>query len=801
MRIDLRPIDGGDRVLVQPAAYLGDKFRPYCDACNRAGAFYSRSAGTRVPVGAVATLVRELQAEGFVVHIDPAVEAALRKAAAAAKAEGAELQAAISKVQESLKGRGLSLFRFQAEGVAWLSRRNRALLADEMGLGKTVQTLMAIPEDDPPAVIVVAPAAVKGVWREEARRWRPDLRPYIVEGKGSFEWPRAGTILITNYDVLPLTQEELDEREEAGKRTTRAERRMLFRMEQNEPVPGTILIFDEAHALKTPRAQRTVRARALAQTVLGERVEGRVWALTGTPILNRPPELWSLLQLADLDEESFGSWTEFVRLFRGARGKYSYSWGEPSAEVIERIRRVSLRRRRIEVLPDLPTKLHRFLEVPLDETTKAALNAILEALRKKGVEVGEAFDEAMFTKMTRVAFEEMSRLRAILAKAKIPTMLSLVEDYEEQDEPVVVFSAHRAGVDLLGQRKGWATITGDTAPEDRTRIVKDFQEGKLVGLGVTIKAGGVGLTLTHAAHALFVDLEWTPALNAQAEDRLCRIGQTRGVQVTRLVADHVLDERVAELLAEKQAIIEAATEAAAVKELPTGDTQRAEDLERIAEDAAKLRAEAEKVSPSKPAGVKAERRPAATRTAAWSGMVLRELSLDPWSHGGWLPGDENFGSSLAAQLDRWGGLTDRQWAAGVKTAAKYSGRDTFPGAAETFPDLPDAAAAPAPPASSGNGQRGPHGPETPLEEWCSRGLLTLAGLDGDYAAVRNDVGFNRMDGDFGHSLAEQLQGRGVLSEKQWKAAAKLLWKYQGQIGAPPEDAVPGNIRKTEGGAA
>lgn len=780
MRIDLRSLDGGTRVLVQPNEFLGsERFKGYRDACNRAGAFYSRTAGTRIPVEAVGTLVRELQAEGFVVHIDPAVETALRAAAVAAKAEGAELQAAVSRVQETLKARGLSLFRFQAEGVAWLSRRNRALLADEMGLGKTVQTLMAIPEDDPPPVIVVAPAAVKGVWREECRKWRPDLRPYIREGRGSFEWPRAGTVLIVNYDILPLTAEELEDREEKGKRTTRAERRMLFRMEQSEPVPGTILIFDEAHALKTPKAQRTLRARSLAKTILGPEVEGKVWALTGTPILNRPPELWALLQLAQLDEDSFGSWNEFVRLFRGARGKYSYSWGEPSAEVIERIRKVSLKRKRLEVLPDLPTKMHRFLEVPLDQSTRAALNAILESLRKKGVEVGEAFDEAMFTKMTRVAFEEMSRLRAILAKAKIPTMLSLVEDYEEQDEPVVVFSAHRAGIDLLGERKGWATITGDTPPEDRTAIVADFQEGRLQGLGVTIKAGGVGLTLTRASHALFVDLEWTPALNAQAEDRLCRIGQTRGVQVTRLVADHVLDERVAELLAEKQAIIEASTEAAAVKELPAGN-RHAEDLQRVADDAAKLRADAEKVSPSRPQPARPTRRAAKDETESWAAMILSSMHRDPWAHGAWLPGDENFGSSLVSQLDRFGGLTDRQWAAGIKTAVKYRDREGF--------GPPPAAAAVPPPAPEE--PRGAHPPETPLERWAAAGLRMLAGLDSDRAAVRNEMGFSKMDNRFGHSLADQLDQREALTDRQWAAAVKLLRKYHRQIGTPPaEEAV------------
>jgi SNF2 family DNA or RNA helicase len=160
----------------------------------------------------------------------------------------------------------------------------------------------------------------------------------------------------------------------------------------------------------------------------------------------------------------------------------------------------------------------------------------------------------------------MSLVAKALAIAKIPAMLRMVEDFEEQEEPLVVFSAHRAPIDELEKRKGWGVITGDTSPEERSRLEARFQAGDLLGIGCTIRAGGVSITLTRACNALFVDREWTPALNSQAEDRTYRIGQDRPVLITTLVADHPLDLRVTELTTDKQVLIDASVDAARMQD-------------------------------------------------------------------------------------------------------------------------------------------------------------------------------------------------------------------------------------------
>lgn len=474
-------------------------------------------------------------------------------------------------LNDALQKRGLALYPFQRRGLEWLSSRHGALLADEMGLGKTIQTIAAIPPKS--RVVVVAPAAVKGVWLREMAKWRPDFRVSVLSGRGSFRFPREGEMLVTNYEILPPCHVETCDGKMPRlpcpgcatewtpygievKAPGHNKQCDGFRKHQERCpgcakylrlVPeGMVVIADEAHALKNPKAQRTDRFRALAGSVRD--MGGRVWLLTATPLLNHPPELWSVLAAARLAQEAFGSWKMFTSLF-DATPKFhgGYSWKSPHDEVTDRLKRVSLVRKRQEVLPDLPVKTWEDLEVDIDKRTLKACDALVT--KKGGVE------KVIAEMMQGVKFETFSKVRAALAEAKTATLLPLIEEFEESGDPLVVFSAHRFPVDVLGQRKGWRTITGDIDAATRTEIEESFQRGELRGVAATIQAGGTGITLTRAFRAIFVDRAFTPALNAQAEDRVCRIGQTRGVIITNLVANHALDKRLAELLTSKSELI------------------------------------------------------------------------------------------------------------------------------------------------------------------------------------------------------------------------------------------------------
>lgn len=423
------------------------------------------------------------------------------------------------------------LFPFQRDGVVWLRTHDRALLGDDMGLGKTVQSLVALPEKA--QAIVICPASLKVNWADEVRKWRTDLSPVVLSGRGSFRLPAVGEVIIVNFDILP------------------AESKIHTKVGKWDHEPTALgkglakctVIVDEATAVKNFKAKRTKAVRALAKHAQ------RVWLLTGTPLLGKPFDLWGVLGCGEMDRVVFGGFKGFLRCMAGSPGHWGgYEFGKPLPEVPERLRRVMIRRLKDDVLPDLPPKRYRDLSVAIE------LDATMEA----------AFDEYgdMIECGSLPPFEAFSAVRAEIARQKVPAMLEQVESYEEAGEPLVVFSAHRAPIDELAKRDGWEVITGDQSSEKRAATVAAFQAGRLKGVGLTIRAGGYGLTLTRASHCLFVDREWTPAANRQAEDRIRRIGQeASSLLYTCLVSDHAMDRRVDALIREKEALIDVAVEA------------------------------------------------------------------------------------------------------------------------------------------------------------------------------------------------------------------------------------------------
>lgn len=338
----------------------------------------------------------------------------------------------------------------------------------------------------------------------------------------------------------------------------------------------------------------------------------------------------------------------------------------------------------------------------IDAKTRRLADSIVATLKERGIDLEDAETKL---NLKDIPFELLSAVRKALATSKIPALLSLVEDYEESDEPLVVFSDHRAPVEVFEGRDGWATITGSTSPENRHDAVERFQAGELKGIAGTIKAMGIGLTLTRAHHVILNDLNWTPALNAQAEDRLCRIGQTRGVIVTRLVANHPLERRITELLVEKQKVIEASVEASAVEEgyvgnnpaealvqaaerakqqvidtAATAQQERDQKAQRATEDKAAVTAELAAAgieTDGREIEIRGRTRSAANATEEWAGKGLVKVAdLDPDRAAernavGFSAYDGEFGHSLARQYQESGRFTAKQWKAAIKLATRY----------------------------------------------------------------------------------------------------------------------------------
>jgi len=648
-------------VRVELSGYLGGLFGAYRSSVEQSGARVRKINGTwetTLPVLGAPRLLALLDRAGIHTEVESTIVAEINRAAQGARATIAEGDARLESADAALAPTGRALREYQREGVRWLCSRaaQGALLADDMGLGKTATVLIALPNSA--RVLVICPAVAKGVWRAEVAKWRSDLRVTILEGRGCLtRWPEAGEILVVNYDVLGEVPKA--------------------------PCPeGVVVIADEAHALKNGKALRTSRFRAISDTARA--IGGRTWLVTATPLTNRPQELWSVLRAAGLEKEAFGNWPRFVHLFDGVDGKWGgIEWGtrvDPS--VPEMLRRVMLRRDKLDVAKELPGKSREVRMVSLDREGLRAVESEIKALLKEGSSIDDILEEI---EKGDVEFTQLARLRAALAGAKLPSVIELVEQYEEAEEPLVVFSAHRVVIDALATRPGWGRISGDETAEQKTAAAEAFQRGELKGIAATIKAGGVAITLTRACNEVFVDHAWTPADNVQAEDRVFRIGQTRPVNIICLQANHPVDARVEDLLLRKTALYEQSIGAA---RLQSGEVK----IEVLAADAVNIVAPKAEVPVAKPTKTYRRRLYWRDETTAepdtgeahapsnavefWAARSLQTLSaLDPdramEENGvGFNKADGGCGHALSGQLD-FEGLTDRGWKAAVKLLAKY----------------------------------------------------------------------------------------------------------------------------------
>ncbi len=459
------------------------------------------------------------------------------------------------------------LYPFQIKGVDHLSRRKRAFLADQMGLGKTVQALAALSQDASWSVLVICPNSLKYNWRNESKKWAPKYKVTVLLSKHDFRFPNKGEICIAHYDMLPAELQSTKEKPATVQSPN-----------------GLTLIIDEAQYVKNWKAARSSKVKTLSTGA------ERVFSLTGTPLANRPFDLWGVMCNTDCAKEVF-SFGKFLQLFGAMKDRWGgYTFQTPSLELAERLRRVMLRRLREEVMPDLPSKVYTTIEC----------NGISGELQKRLDAVWEEWGDVLQADELP-PFEEFSAIRAMLAKERIPAMIEQIDFYEEEGIPLVVFSAHRAPIDVLGGRAGWKVITGDTPIKTRQEIVDEFQAGKLKGIGLTIAAGGTGITLTYSSHMLFCDLSWVPSDNAQAEDRICRIGQiASSCQIIRLVSDHVLDKHVLNLLVSKAAMAYAAVDTKTIINVPIvktiikGETQEQFEIRMAVLKAQEIQAESER---------------------------------------------------------------------------------------------------------------------------------------------------------------------------------------------------------------
>jgi SWI/SNF-related matrix-associated actin-dependent regulator 1 of chromatin subfamily A len=420
---------------------------------------------------------------------------------------------------------GGELRPFQRAGVAYVLWSRRCFLADEQGLGKTVEALAALEADDAYPAVVVCPASLKLNWRREIEHWLPHRSVTVVSGTSGTH--KAADIVVLNYEIVHAHRARL------GLRTPKA------------------LVLDESHYVKNPRAKRTQAVRRLVGALAQDALRLN---LTGTPVMNHPEELISQLRVLGRLEE-FGSGAKFARRFQGAGAEERIHW---------HLRRSCfVRRLKVDVLPQLPAKRQVVVPVALENEREYRLaeKDVVQWLREQPLDLSELEAKVAATlRAERLA--QLNTLRRLAARGKLGPALAWIHDFLESDEALVVFAGHREVQDLLIERFPDALhLIGRDSVEQREAAVQAFQEGHGPQLIVcATRVAGQGITLTRASNVAFLDLEWTPAMHDQAEDRLHRIGQRDAVTAWYLLAAETIDETMIELIARKRGIVGAVTD-------------------------------------------------------------------------------------------------------------------------------------------------------------------------------------------------------------------------------------------------
>ncbi|MFK8161686.1 MAG: DEAD/DEAH box helicase [Lewinella sp.] len=423
---------------------------------------------------------------------------------------------------------------YQKEGFKWLMRLAEwgvgGCLADDMGLGKTVQALaMLCARANKGPALVIAPASVTRNWQAETERFAPGLIPVLIASRQDAALlPQLGSgdLALVSYGLLSFIGEAL------------------------QAIDWATIVLDEAQAIKNTTTKRA----KIVQNLSGD----FKLATTGTPIENHLGELWSLFRF--LNPGLLSGKTAFNEKFNRPIARDGDE--DRRRQLKNLVKPFILRRRKDEVLTELPPKTEILLSVDLSEEEKA----LYEALRRQALKDIAAADEqqkrftvlAQLTKLRQAACHpRLVRPTSKIGSAKLELVGETLLEILDNGHKALIFSQFVKHLKIVenwvkGQGITYQYLDGSTPGKKREEAVNAFQGGEGEVFLISLKAGGTGLNLTAADYVLHLDPWWNPAAEDQASDRAHRIGQQRPVTVYRFVSQGTIEEQIIALHAEKR---------------------------------------------------------------------------------------------------------------------------------------------------------------------------------------------------------------------------------------------------------
>jgi SWI/SNF-related matrix-associated actin-dependent regulator of chromatin subfamily A-like protein 1 len=436
---------------------------------------------------------------------------------------------------------GRKLYEHQKEGIKFLVSRKKCILADDMGLGKTIQSVMGTLAAESKKVLIICPSSTKINWEREINMFG-EYDTSIISGR---KWKPAKYTII-NYDILKNFHT-------VKKRGEKPIEELTHILDEKFDT----LIIDEAHYLKN---HQSIRGSIVTDLVKKNAFEN-VWLLTGTPVANRPKDLYNLLKI--IGHPLSDNWQFYVKRYCDAKnfkkkmknGKIKNIWvidGNSNLnELSIRIKNRVLRRMKEEVL-DMPEK--------------TIIPVFNELTSKEWVEYDNLWEEYLIKRKEQKKrgnpqrdLVELILLRQFIALRAIPNTIELVENAIEEDKKVIIFTTFTDELLELQEHFGNQCVVhnGSMSDKDKQFSVDEFQNNpkKKVFIG-NIMSAGVGITLTAADTVIFNSFDWVPGNNEQAEDRSYRIGQKNNVSVYYQLFEDTISTRMWYTLKHKKNVID-----------------------------------------------------------------------------------------------------------------------------------------------------------------------------------------------------------------------------------------------------